>query len=177
MKHIPHEKITQIAEKHLKTDPGFIAAIKYMQGGAWKKLVENIRVNKAWIAFKDHMTHYGFDVDTIIHCSDTFIKNANITRDSNAPKSLNSFMEDVEESIPVADIISYLHQKMRKNVTLQELFDKISSKESNKIVQGALNIPEVQQMMKELNSMDLNLYEFLSFVYSFLGWGEFKVPK
>nr|XP_023013752.1 uncharacterized protein LOC111503631 [Leptinotarsa decemlineata] len=174
---IPRDQITKLAEEHLETDESFKAAVEYMQSDEWILLVETVKSKPEWKAFKTFTKQFGVDIDTLIHCSEGFILNANVTVSDNATRSLIPFIKDMQKAIPLTKIIGAFHEKMMKSKAFQEFFEKISSEESKKIVEDVINVPEIGLMMKEWDKMGLNLYELVSLMYTFLGWGEFNIPK
>ncbi|KAJ8954871.1 hypothetical protein NQ318_016806 [Aromia moschata] len=174
---LPKDLMQDIAQKHLKTDEEFKAAIKYMQGEEWVKLVETVRNKSEWIALKKFLKDSGIDMDVIINCVESFVINLNITLEPKEPppkKSLKAFIIDVEQNIPTVKILAALHEKMTKGNAFQKLFERLSSQESRALVEKVIELPEVKRMMHILADMDVNLYDMFSLMYTFFGWGDFK---
>ncbi|CAH1113168.1 unnamed protein product [Psylliodes chrysocephalus] len=174
---IPRDKITAIAMKHLKDDDGFKQAVKYMTEPEWVKLVEDVKAKPEWVALKNHFSSFGLPIDTLINCLDSFVQNITIgpIEDKNAKRNLTKFIEEVEGVIPVTEILVKFNEKMQKNPNMQVLLQKLAEPESKNILENALKLPEVRKMLDELKEMGMNLYDFLSLLYIFLGWGELKL--
>nr|CAI5864927.1 unnamed protein product [Callosobruchus analis] len=170
---IPRENITEIANSHLAHDEGFKAAIRYMQQPEWRALVDSIRVNPKWIAFKERVSKFGLDIDLLISCTKTFIENANVGDvDPNTKRSLASFVKDVEEVIPVGQMMV----TFGKSKNLQNLMQHVmQNDESKAIVVDALNVPEVRKYIQELSEMELDAKGMFSFLFAALGWGKFEL--
>nr|CAI5864928.1 unnamed protein product [Callosobruchus analis] len=166
---IPSDKITEIANSHLAHDEGFKAAIRYMQQPEWRALVDSIRVNPKWIAFKERVSKIGLDIDQLIKRTLTFIENANVGDvDPNTKRSLASFVKDVDEILPIGQILV----TFGKNKNLQNLIQHImQTDESRAIVVDALNVPEVRKYIQELSEMEVDANGIFSFTA--LGWGKF----
>lgn len=174
---IPRDKITEIAESHLKDDQGFMAAIKYMQGDEWKNLVETVKSKSEWIKFKLFLKEFGLDLDVLIRCVDKFLANAHVdlqTRDPEPKRNLTAFIIEVEQNIPVLEIAGALQVKMKKP-GFGELYMKMSSDESKKLVQDVLTVEEVKLMMKKLEEMGMNIHDLLRFMFIFLGWNDIQM--
>ncbi|VEN54119.1 unnamed protein product [Callosobruchus maculatus] len=168
---IPRDNITEIANSHLAHDEGFRAAIYYMQQPEWRAMVDSIRANPKWIAFKEMVSKFGLDIDQLIKCTKTFIENANVGDvDPKANRSLAAFVKDVEGVIPIGQMLV----TFGKNKNLQNMLQHIQTDESKAVVVDALNIPEVKKYVQELSDMELNVKEVLTFVFAALGWGNFE---
>ncbi|KAJ8980932.1 hypothetical protein NQ317_000942 [Molorchus minor] len=176
MQLLPKDFIKNIASEHLKTDEGFKAAIKYMQSEEWINLIEAVKHKPEWIALKNYLKLSGLDLEVMIHYLEMFAQNTTITLDPNSPpqkKSFKSFIVDVEQNFPTVKFITAVKEKMATG-TLQQLFDRLSSAESRKLLEAVIALPEVKKIMEIMMDMDVNLYDLLSLLYTLFGWGEFK---
>nr|CAH7732510.1 unnamed protein product [Callosobruchus chinensis] len=169
---IPRDNITDIANSHLAHDEGFKAAIRYMQQPEWRAMVDSIRANPKWIAFKEVVSKFGLDIDQIIKCSEAFIENADVGDvDPNAKRSLASFVKDVEGVIPIGQMLVIFGNQQN----LQILMQYLQTDETKEIVVDAFSIPEVKKYIQELSEMEFNTKEILSFLFAALGWGKLEL--
>ncbi|XP_050518788.1 uncharacterized protein LOC126892916 [Diabrotica virgifera virgifera] len=174
VKEIPREKVTEIAKDHLQNDEGFKSAIKYMKSAEWKKLIETIKVKPEWVNLKAFMTSFGVPIDTIIKCAEKFVQNVTITDvPEDTPRNLTSFIRDVEKVIQPAAILIKI-TKLQKNPQMAGLIQQIKTPETKAKFDEVLHIPEIQTVLDELKKMGLCLYNLISLMYYFFGWGEFK---
>ncbi|KAJ8939744.1 hypothetical protein NQ314_011030 [Rhamnusium bicolor] len=174
---IPKERVRNITYEHLETDQNFKAAIKYMQSEEWKDLIEAIRDKPEWIALKKYLREFGIDLELIINYAEAFVANITVTLEPQDPppkKNLSLFIIDVEQSLPIIAIVSFLHEKLINNPSVQELFEKLSNNESRQMIENVIALPEVKCLIKEFEYMGVNFLDMFSLMYTFFGWGEFK---
>ncbi|CAH1976529.1 unnamed protein product [Acanthoscelides obtectus] len=170
---IPRDNITAIVNYHLANDDGFKAAILHMQTPEFRALVDSIRANPKWKAFKDAVRAFGFDVDQLIECTRTFIEDSKVGDvDPSAKKSLASFIRDIEEVIPVGQMLMTFAKK--KN--LQSFIQHMSTNGTKEKVMDVLKVPEVKKYIEELSDMGLDVQDMLSLLFAGLGWGNLKMP-
>ncbi|XP_023311091.1 uncharacterized protein LOC111691874 [Anoplophora glabripennis] len=175
---IPKDLIKNITYEHLKTDEAFKSAVQFMQTDEWNNRVKIIREKPEWIALKKYMTGFGIHIDKFIKCADGFLQNVTVKLDPMHPpskKSVRAFLTDIERNLPIAKILSIIHEKMVKNSELQQLFEKMSSDDTRKMIDNVLALSEIRSMLKDLAEMDMDITEMLSLIYAFLGWGELKL--
>lgn len=175
---IPKDLIKNITYEHLNTDEEFKSAVKFMQTDEWINRVEIIREKPEWIALKKYMKGFGINMDKFIKCAEGFLQNVTVKLDPEHPppkKSVKAFLIDVEKNLPTVKILTAVHEKMIQNSELQQLFEKMSSSDTHKIVDNVLTLSEIRSMLKDLADMDMNITDVLSLVYAFLGWGELKL--
>ncbi|CAG9840210.1 unnamed protein product [Diabrotica balteata] len=174
LKEISREKVTEIANDHLQNDEGFKAAIKYMKSDEWINLIETIKVKPEWITLKDYINTFGIPIDTLIKCAEKIVQNVTITDiPENTPRNLTSFISDVEKVIQPAAILIKI-TKLQSNPEMVQVMQQLKTPETKSKFDEALHIPEIKTVMDELKKMGLCLYDLISFIYYFLGWGEFK---
>uniref|UniRef100_A0A6P7H9L7 Uncharacterized protein LOC114349136 n=1 Tax=Diabrotica virgifera virgifera TaxID=50390 RepID=A0A6P7H9L7_DIAVI len=176
LKEIPKEKITEIAKDHLQNDDGFKSAIKYMKSAKWRKLIETIKVTPKWVNLKGYITSFGVPIDTLIKCAERFVQNVTSTDvPEDTPRNLTSFLRDVEKVIRPADILIKITQ-LQKNPQMAQLMQQLKSLETKTKFDEALHIPEIRMVLDELKKMGLSLlYDLISVMYYFFGWGQFKL--
>ncbi|XP_019865991.2 uncharacterized protein LOC109595132 [Aethina tumida] len=169
---IPKERFFELANKHLKYDVGFQAAIKYFNSLEWQRISDIIRKNPDWQKFKQFLTNLGIDINKYLKCLEAFLEQAEVPQDvpEDAQRDLKPFLADLEESLPVAKILAKINERIMNNPQFHVMYDELSSPESRALVENVRAIPEFVQMIASLNDMGIQVDDIISAFYVFLGW-------
>lgn len=169
---IPKERFFELANKHLKYDVGFQAAIKYFNSLEWQRISDIIRKNPDWQKFKQFLTNLGIDINKYLKCLEAFLEQAEVPQDvpEDAQRDLKPFLADLEESLPVAKILARINERIMNNPQFHVMYDELSSPASRALVENVRAIPEFVQMIASLNDMGIQVDDIISAFYVFLGW-------
>ncbi|CAH1175586.1 unnamed protein product [Phaedon cochleariae] len=174
---IPHEKITEIANAHLKSDENFQAAVKYLQNETFLDLMETIEKKPEWTAFRNIVKEdTGLDISSVFKCVVNFLRSVKVDGTGTAERSFKPFIMDVFKEIPFPNIMAELNSKENAS-KFEELYNKMSSAHTKKIVANLIHLPEVKKFLDSINDMDLKVYDLLAFIFGFLKWGEIQIPS
>ncbi|CAH0547511.1 unnamed protein product [Brassicogethes aeneus] len=178
MELLPKENISEVVVSHLKTDPGFQAAIKYFKSDEWKKMEDAVKDNADWVKLKAFIKTIGIDIDDILKCINKNLDKAevpNVAKD--VKKDLRSFLIDLEKNVPTLKIFGALNQKMIGNPKFREALEKLSSPEIKTLFDKARDIKEVKEMVKILEEMGVKINSVIDVLYSLLGWNAPQVAN
>ncbi|CAH0547512.1 unnamed protein product [Brassicogethes aeneus] len=167
---IPFRQIMDITNNHLENDPGFGAGIKYLQSAAWEDLQNKIMQSQEYKDLKKRLLYLGIPVD-FLH---TFMKN--LVRNAKPGVigdeiNFEPYFNDIEAVLPVDKIFGMIRDKIQNNAAFRELFEKVQSKETFKLVERLRALPESKLLYSQLIKMGVKVDEYLIIIYGFLDWG------
>lgn len=166
---IPLEDLKIVFDKHIRNDPEFQAAVKYIQGSEWQKLEEAFVDSKEVKNVKDYLLKAGIDIDLVSDFMNEFVQGIQIKTHNKRP-SIKKFLDDISALIPHDKLAELLADKMENSVYFQEFYDKLSSERLHKMTEKVLALPEAQEILEKARMMEAPVDVFIRSIYTFLGW-------
>lgn len=166
---IPTDELKSISQKYLNHDKEFQDAVKYLQSEEWAALVAEVGANPTVKEFKEYLTNLGIDIDAILKWIHEIIAGAK-PEGVVAQRGLKDFLGEIEEALPVADLLRLFLDKMQNSEDFREFYSKISSEKSHQLVEEVRAIPEVQRLASRLLELGIDVQPVLDFIYEFFGW-------
>lgn len=169
MELIPFEDIKILVEKHLRNDPGFQAAIQYLQGDEWEKLTDDLDKTPQMQALTKYLLQAGIDTELFVDIAEEILGAVKI-KSHNSKPSMKKFLQEVNTVIPHGEIMKLFAEKLEKSTFFQDLFDKISSERFHVIVENLLSTSESQKVIEAVENLDVSIRPYAKAAYVFLGW-------
>lgn len=166
---IPETQIRDIAKKYLATDLEFQAAVTYLQGEEFSKLVKDVRKMEAVKEFEKYLMDAGIDIEAVLKYLHDLITDVQPTIEAQ-PRSLKGFLEEVKKTIPTGKMIKLLMDKMKNSSAFQEFFKKVSSEETHQLVEEVRALPEVKRLTTKLTELGIEVERYVKILYAIFGW-------
>jgi hypothetical protein len=164
------DQIDALFKDNLQDNGDIIEIATYMKGDEWAGLVAYVRDHPGWIKLKDWLISKDIAVDDIISEVHDYIQNAELGTAS-GDRDVNTFLTDLEALIPVDDLLSLAVTKLISSPDFQDLFNRVKSEDTHKLVDDVLSLDEVKADIARLTEMGVDVQGILETVYGLLEWG------
>jgi hypothetical protein len=164
------DQIDALLKDNLQDNGDIIEIATYMKGDEWAGLVAYVRDHPGWIKLKDWLISKDIAVDDIISEVHDYIQNAELGTAS-GDRDVNTFLTDLEALIPVDDLLSLAVTKLISSPDFQDLFNRVKSEDTHKLVDDVLSLDEVKADIARLTEMGVDVQGILETVYGLLEWG------
>lgn len=168
---IPLDEIKDILDEHLKTDGGTAAALNYLKGDDWTNIVATVGAIPDVQDLLQYLRDAGLPVDDFLTAVHDTIANAEASVEPDEEGSLRPLLDEIENIIPVDDLLALLVDKLQSSADFQALYVKVSSEDTHELVDTVLGLDQVEDLLQKLRDFDVKVDEVLEVVYGFLGWG------
>lgn len=171
---IPKEKIVQIYMKY-REDPDIKKVVAYLKSSDFAAVAHIV----AGVPEVQEMVTYleGKGLKVV----ETLNKIADLLGLPHWPGSLvhswprqartwRQFIDEVLAVLPMKDIEALLVDKLMNSADFQELYQKISDLDYNKLHDNALKHPEIVDMLKRLNAMGVDTKKIWQAIKDLFGW-------
>lgn len=85
-------------------------------------------------------------------------------------RSWRDFIDEIKAALPMEDLINLAVDKLANSPDFQELFEKISSVDYQKLHDNALKHPEIVDMITRLEAMGVDVGKIWEAIKSIFGW-------
>ncbi|XP_060520524.1 uncharacterized protein LOC132698473 [Cylas formicarius] len=167
---IPKERISELAQQHMQNDEGFKAAIFYLQGKEWNDLLDALMQKPEFIKFEEITKQMNLNITGMIMCIKSNIFSLQVNEEPTSKPDLTPFIKEVEESLPLAKMITTLTAKGSDEDAVQSIQVPFDYELFQKILDDLLNVSEMKTMLDKIKEMGFDLKQYIGFVHAFFEW-------
>ncbi|XP_017781309.1 PREDICTED: uncharacterized protein LOC108566098 [Nicrophorus vespilloides] len=167
---LPIDKIKDVHFDHLKTDPGYKAALKYFQSTEWRTMHKALKSRQSVKTILKIVKEAGLDCEVWEKIAWNYIAGLNIDVADDERRSMGSVISEVDSLIPYEKLMDMFADKLDNSPVFRKFYDAISSDTVYNLMEKMMVSSEHKKMYHELLSMDVPMDDIKDAIYVIMGW-------
>ncbi|EDW74010.2 uncharacterized protein Dwil_GK21600 [Drosophila willistoni] len=174
---VPKRRLNYVVARYYIFDPKFRQSIEYVRSEEFLQTWQQIRQSPDFMQIVEYVTEHGsgYDITRLIDRIPQRLRAYQLSRlvpvDMVLNRDLTTFLSELMQTLPRAQIYSLISRKVRENGDFAKLYKALRQPEFRQLVDKAKNSPDLREPLNRLRRKNINVDEIIQLVFELLSWG------